>query len=59
LTEDNLKSIVDYYQRNKDEVDRVQEMIFRTSNIHYPTMKLIDMYFWEIGFQADKKKMEG
>ena len=54
LSEGNLKSVVDYYQKNQRKFDGAQQVIYEKSNIFYPPMKLVDMYFWEIGFQADK-----
>jgi len=56
LTEGNLESVVDYYKKNQREFDGAQQAIYEKSKILYPPMKLVDMYFWEIGFQADKKK---
>ncbi len=49
----NLKSVVDFYKEHNNEFDEVRKMIFINSNIDYPAMKLIDMYFWEIGFRND------
>jgi hypothetical protein len=54
LNKSNLKSIAEYYKKHQPEFDRAQHVIYEKSNIHYPAMKLVDMYFWEIGFQADK-----
>ncbi len=54
LNKSNLKSIAEYYKKHQTEFDRAQHVIYEKSNIHYPAMKLVDMYFWEIGFQADK-----
>lgn len=53
LSKSNLKSIAEYYKKHQTEFDRAQQVIYEKSNIHYPAMKLVDMYFWEIGFQAD------
>ncbi len=33
----------------------MNKKIIENSGIDYPAMKLVDMYFWEIGFEADKK----
>jgi len=49
-----LKRIVDYYTKNKKQFDAVQKKIHKKSKIDYPAMKLVDMYFWEIGFQKGK-----
>ena len=52
----NLRAITEYYKKYQTEFNRAQQIIFSKSNIHYPAMKLVDMYFWEIGFQVDKEK---
>jgi len=54
LSKSNLKSVVGYYKKHQKDFDRVQIAIYENSNVHYPAMKLVDMYFWEIGFQAVK-----
>ena len=49
----NFKTIIEYYKKYKTEFDKAQQIIYKKSNIRYPIMKLIDMYFWEIGFKAN------
>ena len=55
--EEELKKIIELsnWIKNwyKENIDEVRKMIFNNSNIDYPAMKLIDMYFWEIGFRND------
>ncbi|MDZ4733513.1 MAG: hypothetical protein SGJ16_07995 [Nitrospirota bacterium] len=53
LTKNNFLSVVEFYKDNRDDFDSVQESIKRTSGIYYPTMKLVDMYFWQIGFDKN------
>jgi hypothetical protein len=53
LSKDNFLSVVKFYKLNKDDFDSVQQSIKRTSGIYYPTMKLVDMYFWKIGFDKN------
>ncbi len=52
----NLKAIAKYYNDHEAEFEKAQQAIYKKNKILYPAMKLVDMYFWEIGFQADKKK---
>lgn len=54
LTKNNFMPVVNYYKENNNQFNNAQEKIRETSGISYPPMKLIDMYFWEIGFEADK-----
>ena len=53
LSISNLRSIVEYYKTNHAGFIRAQKDIYSKTNIRYPAMKLMDMYFWEIGFQAN------
>lgn len=55
LSKKNFKAVVDYYKINEAEFLKAQKAIHKKSGINYPAMKLVDMYFWEIGFQADKE----
>lgn len=38
---------------------REQAIIEKTSHLHYPLMKLVDMYFWQIGYEQSLKKLDG
>lgn len=58
LNKKNFKAVVNYYKDNEKEFLKAQKTVYEKSGIRYPAMKLVDMYFWEIGFQADKKKIE-
>ena len=55
LKKSNFTQVVKYYLDNRDQFDYVNLEIIKNSGINYPAMKLVDMYFWEIGFEADKK----
>ena len=46
----SLNALFLFIDKNKDELLEVQKIIFDTTNIHYPLMKIVDMYFWQIGF---------
>jgi hypothetical protein len=50
----NLNSVVDYYRKNQSEFDGAQQVIYEKTKITYPSMKLVDMYFWEIGSRTEK-----
>ncbi|MBI4842818.1 MAG: hypothetical protein HY809_00625 [Nitrospirae bacterium] len=53
LSKNNFLAVVGFYNNNKDSFDYVQKAIEDRNKIYYPTMKLVDMYFWQIGFEAD------
>lgn len=55
LSKDNFQSVVEFYNLNRADFDSVQQSIKCTSGIYYPTMKLVDMYFWQIGFEKNSK----
>lgn len=45
-----IKSLVSFYEKNISQFDNVSSKIDSNYKIIYPPMKLIDMYFWQIGF---------
>ena len=53
----NIKSIlqlVDFYERNLEQLNSVQKN-FIVADMLYPQMKILDMGFWQIGFDLDNK----
>ena len=57
LSKVNLKAVATYYKQNEAEFLKAQNSIHEKCGVYYPAMKLVDMYFWEIGFQADNEKI--
>lgn len=51
LKEKSLVRLFDFTNENKDELTAIQKL-----HPQYPLMKLIDMYFWQIGFEKYAKK---
>jgi hypothetical protein len=51
LSKKNYLSLVDFYRKHRKEFVTIQQSIRQKSGTKYPTMKLIDMYFWQIGFE--------
>lgn len=51
----NFLPIVSFYLGHKDQFDYVHQTILESNGVHYPPMKLVDMYFWELGFRADER----
>jgi hypothetical protein len=49
----SIKTLQKFYTDNKVEFDSNQEHINKLSLIKYPVMKLIDMHFWQIGYERD------
>lgn len=54
----NLKSLlklVDFYESNKEKLEKTRKSL-TVYSLPYPQMKLLDMGFWQIGFEKDTKK---
>jgi hypothetical protein len=51
-----LNEVMDFCQDNESELLEVQIKISAAAKIRYPLMKLVDMYFWEIGREEDLKR---
>lgn len=54
----NLKSImqlVDFYEKNSARFEPVREKM-EVEGMPYPQMKMIDMGFWQVGFDLDTNK---
>lgn len=54
----NIKSIlqlIDFYEKNESRLESVRESM-SVYDLPYPQMKMIDMGFWQIGFDLDKNK---
>jgi len=50
----NFASVVNFYKQNQEEFSYANQAILKRSGVNYPPMKLVDMYFWEIGYEIDK-----
>lgn len=46
----NIQSLIDYYQDHQEVFDSLQKKISEKRKIVYPIMKILDMHFWQIGF---------
>jgi hypothetical protein len=52
----SLKILFNFIHHNLDELHFYQKIIYTKTKYHYPLMKLVDMYFWQIGFDESQKK---
>ena len=50
--EDSLVELVDLYEAHNDRLEEARQGM-RTEDLVYPQMKLLDMGFWQIGFEKD------
>jgi len=51
----SLTELFDFIDSNKTEIDNAQKIILSKTNKHYPIMKILDMYFWQIGYDKEVK----
>ena len=51
----SLNELFDFIDRNKTEIDAAQKLILAKTKRHYPVMKIVDMYFWQIGYDREAK----
>jgi hypothetical protein len=51
LNEKFVNRALQFCRENHRELREEQERIERASGMRYPFMKLVDMYFWQIGFE--------
>jgi len=48
-----VERVITFCQDHLPDLRAEQDEISKRSGIRYPLMKLVDMYFWQIGFEAD------
>lgn len=53
LNQKFVTRILTFCQENLVELRAEQESIASASGVHYPLMKLADMYFWQLGVEGD------
>ena len=51
----SLLKLVDFYEENKDKLEAARDGL-NVDGMPYPQMKLLDMGFWQIGFDLDTEK---
>lgn len=49
----NFKRVINFYNTYESEFIDAQALISEKSQIKYPAMKLMDMYFWQLGFEKN------
>lgn len=48
----SLRKLVDFYEEHNDRLEEARRGM-QTEDLTYPQMKLLDMGFWQIGFESD------
>jgi len=55
LTTESLNNLYAYIDEYINEITLVQKEIIKSSGIFYPVMKIMDMYFWSLGYEKENK----
>ena len=50
LGKSSIKGLADYYEDNQYELENLRKTISQARQIEYPQMKILDMAFWQLGF---------
>lgn len=56
FNEASLNELFIFINENQIEIIKTQKLIHRKTLRHYPLMKILDMYFWQIGYEKDVKE---
>lgn len=56
FNEASLNELFNFLDKNKKEIDQAQKLIKTKTKRHYPLMKILDMYFWQVGYDKDVKE---
>lgn len=57
FNEQSFRTLLSFAERHRSEIQHCQKLILESSGRHYPIMKIIDMFFWQIGYEEDLKKV--
>ena len=56
FNKESIKQLANFYIKNEKKLE-ITRLKINENGIEYPQMKILDMYFWQIGFDLDKKKL--
>ncbi len=54
-TRNSIRRLITFYKENANELECIRQQM-TVGDLLYPQMKVIDMIFWQIGFDLDQKK---
>ena len=52
----SLREIIEFSKKYNPKLIKAQRIIYKKTKIKYPIMKIIDMYFWQVGYDSTVKK---
>lgn len=50
----SIRQLADFYEMNFDRLEECRQRMMFNDGIWYPPMKLLDMGFWQIGYDLDR-----
>lgn len=50
LSKSSIHGLAEYYEENKTELENIRKVISEARELEYPQMKVLDMAFWQVGF---------
>lgn len=50
----SLEVLFDFVKKNELKIHELQQFFIKNDGVYYPILKLVDMYFWNEGFNKDK-----
>lgn len=56
INKNSLISLFNFIKLHENEIQNIQSKLLKTTNYYYPIMKIVDMYFWQLGFDLNSKK---
>jgi hypothetical protein len=56
VNENSLQQVWSMAVKMKPEIENIQDWAFQSYKVQYPVMKIIDMYYWQKGFDFKKNK---
>jgi hypothetical protein len=56
FNEASLNELFNFIEKNKTEIEQAKRLIKTQTQRHYPLMKMLDMYFWQIGYDKEVKE---
>ena len=51
----SIMQLVDFYEKNSAQLEPAREKM-KVEGMPYPQMKMLDMGFWQVGFELDTNK---
>jgi hypothetical protein len=58
FNKESLDELFRFIGDNKEDIEAAQNDIKLKTGNHYPLMKIVDMYFWQIGFNKEAKQIK-